>query len=425
LRQGFWQARVLTIVVASDHASINGGLAKVAIESAIGLARRGHRVIYFAGVPPVEPRLHEGGVEVVCLNQPDLLGEESTFRAATRGVWNVPAAAGLSELLRSLDARNTILHIHGWAKSLSPSIGRVVAAAPVPTVHTIHEYFLACPNGAFFNYRQQRNCPLKPLSLACVTTNCDVRAYRHKAFRVVRQAALWWVGGMPGKLRHFICISDLQRQVIEPYLPAEANIYAVANPISVEDRGPCHSENNDAFLFVGRLSAEKGAVMFAEAAQRTGVKAVFVGDGGEAGRIRSIFPEAELRGWLPPDQVLAAMRQARALVFPSLWYECQPLTTFEALANGVPVIVSDNCAGRESVQNGENGLWFESGDIEGLAGAMRRLSDPAAAAAMSREAYEGYWRAPLSLDRHLDRLEETYAFICSNPDARGVRRPQA
>ena len=53
-------------------------------------------------------------------------------------------------------------------------------------------------------------------------------------------------------------MSELQRNIIQPYLPPEAKIYSVANPISMEDRGPCGSENNDTFLFVGRLSQEKG-----------------------------------------------------------------------------------------------------------------------------------------------------------------------
>ena len=109
------------------------------------------------------------------------------------------------------------------------------------------------------------------------------------------------------------------------------------------------------------------------------------------------------------------MRTARALVFPSLWYECQPLTTYEALANGLPVIVSDNCAGREAVRNEENGLWFKSGDVDGLAAALRRLADRNVAAAMGEAAYSTYWREPLSLGRHLDKLEDTYARMRRHP----------
>jgi glycosyltransferase involved in cell wall biosynthesis len=34
---------------------------------------------------------------------------------------------------------------------------------------------------------------------------------------------------------------------------------------------------------------------------------------------------------------------------------------------GTPVIVSDACAGREAVTDGENGFWFRSGDAASLA----------------------------------------------------------
>ncbi|MBE7245076.1 MAG: glycosyltransferase family 1 protein, partial [Actinomycetospora chiangmaiensis] len=43
------------VVLVADHASINGGQAKVAIESALGLAARGVRVSLFAAVGPVDP----------------------------------------------------------------------------------------------------------------------------------------------------------------------------------------------------------------------------------------------------------------------------------------------------------------------------------------------------------------------------------
>jgi len=38
------------ILIVADHAWINGGQAKVAIESVLGLARRGHQVTFLAAV---------------------------------------------------------------------------------------------------------------------------------------------------------------------------------------------------------------------------------------------------------------------------------------------------------------------------------------------------------------------------------------
>jgi glycosyltransferase involved in cell wall biosynthesis len=73
------------------------------------------------------------------------------------------------------------------------------------------------------------------------------------------------------------------------------------------------------------------------------------------------------------------------------------------------VIVSDVCAGREAVENGENGLWFRSADADSLADALRTLRDDDTAARMSAAAWCRYWAEPLTLARHLDATENVYA----------------
>ena len=65
----------LTIVIVLDHASITGGPAKVAFDSANGLRRAGHNPILFAACGPIDPALKQGGVEIVCLDQTDILND--------------------------------------------------------------------------------------------------------------------------------------------------------------------------------------------------------------------------------------------------------------------------------------------------------------------------------------------------------------
>ena len=103
------------------------------------------------------------------------------------------------------------------------------------------------------------------------------------------------------------------------------------------------------------------------------------------------------------------MRAARALALPSLWYEGQPLAALEAKAMGTPVIVSDVCAGRETIDDGVSGLWFKSGNVEALAAALAQILDDALVARLSRAAYQDYWRAPPTQDAHVERLMAIYA----------------
>jgi glycosyltransferase involved in cell wall biosynthesis len=135
---------------------------------------------------------------------------------------------------------------------------------------------------------------------------------------------------------------------------------------------------------------------------------VFIGDGPIAPRLREQYPEARLLGWLEPAAVRAAMRAARTLVFPSLWYEGLGLTALEAKAMGTPVIVSDICAAREQIADGAEGLWFTSGDAASLASALERVKDDALVARLSRAAYESCWREPPTLARHVEQTLAVY-----------------
>ena len=409
-------------VLVLDHAYVNGGQAKVAIQSALGLRARGHRVTLFAAVGPIDPALPAAGVEVVCLGQDDIKTTRSPLVFAAQAIWNTRAAAALGEHLAGLDPRDTVVHVHGWAQSLSPAIGPAIARSRLPAAYTMHEFFLVCPNGGFYDYPAEAICHRTPMSMACVTRNCDARSYPRKVARVIRHAGLEHVSRMRETIRHVVLISELQREVAARYFPATTRFHRIDNPIAVENPGPKPEGPLGPTVFVGRLSREKGVHVLAEAARIAGVPLRLVGDGPAVAEIRAGYPEAEMLGWRDAAGVREAMRGARALAFPSVWYEGQPLTVLESLALGTPVLVSDACAGREAVADGETGLWFRSGDPESLAGALRRLADDGTARAMGEAARRRYWAAPLTLERHVDRIVDLYSQIIAEVIATSARR---
>jgi glycosyltransferase involved in cell wall biosynthesis len=96
-----------------------------------------------------------------------------------------------------------------------------------------------------------------------------------------------------------------------------------------------------------------------------------------------------------------AIRAARALVFPWLWYEGQPLTVLEGKGLGTPVIVADRCAGREEIEDGVSGLWFTAADADSLAEAINAIRDDALVVRLSAAAYTNFWSDPPTLQRHV------------------------
>ena len=395
-------------IVVYDYGFINGGAAQVAIASALALQRAGVRVDYFCAVGPVAPSFQDSGVRVHCLAQPDVLSDPNRLAAATRGLWNLTAAQKLRELLETCDPRSTIVHVHGWTKALSASIFGVIEERGIPLVTTLHEFFTVCPNGGFFDYQRQEICTRRALGADCLTTHCDARSYAQKVWRVARLGIAQTAGRIPSGMRDVIFISALSRQLLEPYFPSTTRWHSVRNPVEIEAQPRARAEDNRRFLFVGRLSPEKGAELFAAAAVAAGVPARIVGDGELRASIAGRFPSVESLGWLKPAEVCREIRACRALVFPSVWYETQGLVVQEALANGVPVIVADRTAAREAVRDGHNGLLFQQGDQASLTSAFLRLADDATVAALSHNAHTDYWSSPPTLTAHVERLLAVY-----------------
>ena len=181
---------------------------------------------------------------------------------------------------------------------------------------------------------------------------------------------------------------------------------------------------NDLFVFAGRLVPEKGPRLFAEAARRAGVKAVFVGDGELRAELARDFPEATITGWQTPAEVNGWLRRARALVFASTWYETLGLVVVEAAANGVPTIVADGCAASEFVADGERGRHFQHGSVEALAARLAELrDDPAGAARLGRAAYDWYWQRPWSAEAHADELLAVYDAVLPRAEEVSVALP--
>lgn len=408
------------IIVVNDYAHVNGGAAQVAIASAIGLVSRGYSVTCFAGVEPVDPALSSSDVRLETLGMTELLGRSNRVAAAIEGMHSPLAKRRMEQLLATAEPAETIMHVHGWSKAITSSIVPAAVRRGIPVVLTLHDYFAACPNGGFYDYQAQQICTRKPLSIDCCLTNCDKRSYGQKVWRVARQVAQQQ-NGIPSAVSHFAAVSHFSARIMRPLLPADRPITVVPNPITCQKAPPAMPEENSPFLFVGRLEPEKGGMLFAEAVRQASVRGVIIGTGSEAEHISRTYPEIDLKGWRARDEVLSVMRSARALVFPSAWYETQGMVVLEAAACGVPAIVSDVTAASELIADGETGFLFRSGKAEALAASMRKMLDQTVAGALGSNAYNRFWQSPPTLDRHLDALEALYRQVWEEVAA-GVRK---
>jgi glycosyltransferase involved in cell wall biosynthesis len=400
----------MPIVIGTDFGFVNGGAGAVALGSAKGLARRGHDVRLFTAIGPIDADLlATPGLRHECLEQLNVWEDPNVAGAALRGLWNTSAHQRLRRLLDDCHPAQTVFHLHSWTKALSPSVIHAALSRDVAVVVTLHDYFSVCPTGTLFNHPQERICELRPMSRACVTCNCDSRSYAHKLWRVARHA-IQTAAGLSHQVHDLIVVSEASARVFRPLLPSQTRLHHVPNFVEVRYGPPTRVEDNEAIVYAGRLSPEKGAALLAASAAPLDVPLVFIGDGPERDAVKRLCPRAEITGWLDSGAVHQRLQGcARALAFPSIWYETQGLVVAEAAALGIPTIVPDTCAARDWVEHGISGLWFRGGDERDLREKSALLvGDPSLARRLGGAAHARFWAAPPTLDSHLATLERVY-----------------
>ena len=170
------------------------------------------------------------------------------------------------------------------------------------------------------------------------------------------------------------------------------------------------------FLFIGRLSPEKGGEVAARAARVAGVPIAFCGDGECRDAVSRANPDALMLGWLQEEELRSWMRRARCVLFPSLWYECYPLVVVDALRLGLPVVVSKECVAASSITAGVNGLHAPAGDVQAWADAISLLRSDDLVRAMSEAAFEAGDKLLCERD-YTSRLIEIYEKALSRKHA--------
>jgi glycosyltransferase involved in cell wall biosynthesis len=418
----------VNVVVVNDAACIRGGADRVAIDSARALADAGHKVTLFAAFGPVESALQaHPGISVRCVGTGWIRHGQTSPSAAWRGLWNSKASRQIKELLSTLDPNTTIVHVHLYSSALSASVLEAAVGTGFCTVLTLHDYFITCPNGAYFVFPKAEICERRALSRSCLACNCDSRKRLHKVWRLARTFLQNRIANIPQRLAAYVAVSNACASLARRDLPRNARIEVIHNMVSVAQRPAVDVSRNRSLVFLGRLESYKGPQLLAHAASQLRLPVIFCGTGPMEPELRRICPDAVFTGWLRPEQAMEVLEKARALVFPSVYRETFGLSAAEALARGIPVVVSKATAAEEFVVHGENGLLFEHNSVDDLVEQLAKLSDPDLAGRLGKQAYGRYWDNPLTVDRHVAQLTDFYrSVLATNPspvaNLRSMRR---
>src|SRR5258708_7344485 len=269
----------MRIVIVCDPGHVDGGAAKVAITSARGLAESGTPVDYVCSFGPFAPELEHAKIRVPSLNLASVCTQSNPVAAAAKGLGSGRARQKLENILTPLAGEDPVVHFHQWTKSFSPSVLAAPARLGMPAIVSLHDYFLACPNGAYYHFSGAKPCTRTPLSGACLAAACDRSGTLHKAVRMARQVATARTLEQAGAGLSVLSVSPFAERVIDSFIPPDHRRFVVRSPIDIEKTEPVRVAENTQFVFVGRMTEEKGVRQLAAAARQANLPVTFVGGG--------------------------------------------------------------------------------------------------------------------------------------------------
>lgn len=395
------------VVQINDLSDPKGGASKLAVLAACELRQRGHSVTFMTGDAGVSSALLGAGVDIVALGQQRLLAS-GRAKALVDGIWNRAAHRMVRQWILRHDTPGTVYHLHGWAQILSPSIFAALEPVRDRLVISAHDFFLACPNGAFAIMKSGKICPHKPLGLSCLTTPCDRNGSLQKAWRTTRQVVQRHAY-RPTQSPPVLAIHNAMADYLTRCgIPADS-VITVPNPVDPYSDARIPAEHNREVLFVGRLEQTKGADLAAAAAAEAGAPLTIIGDGPLAATIQALHPTAKMLGRCSPQEIRSHAAKARMLVVPSRYPEPFGLVAIEAAWSGLPILIADTALlSRDLVDSGA-ALAVNPRDTSALAKTIGRLCrEDDTVHRMSVAAFERTRHLAFTQNQWVDRLESLF-----------------
>lgn len=366
--------------------------------------------------------LHSAGYTVFPLyfdNQ--AAGIKSVFQYPFQLFFNLSAFYKVYRLVKKHHIQ--MVHVHNFYYRASPSIFWAAKAAGANTLLTLHNYRLFCLNG--FMYYDNQPC---------------TRCYDEKSFSAGIQRKCFKDSGIfsrilaasygfhkklqtfSKKIDRFVVINPLQEQFLLNSGISKEKIFAKPNfLLGFPDTAPIpFASRADFYLYVGRLSEEKGIRDLVEAFLENGKPLIIVGDGPLAAWVQEQIQEIatakgqsniEYLAAVPRESLAQLYQSCAALILPSRWFEGQPMTVIEAQSHGTIVIAADSDNMRGMIRHEEDGYLYAINPVNQLNEVIsifearsRETKD-----ALSKAAY-GRFQRSYTINQHINALKLLYHF---------------
>lgn len=178
-----------------------------------------------------------------------------------------------------------------------------------------------------------------------------------------------WDASTANRVDHYVANSRyIARRIKKTYGKPSDVIYP---PVDV-DKFTLREAKEEFYLTASRMVPYKKIDLIVEAFSQTDKKLLVIGDGPDMAKIKSkAGKNVELLGFADDETMADLMGRAKAFVFAA--EEDFGITPVEAQACGTPVICFGRGGARETVRDGESGLYFMEQNAKELLAAVAKF----------------------------------------------------
>ena len=336
---------------------------------------------------------------------------------AEKVIFSIEARRKLSKLIDHTSP--DIAHAHNIYHHISPSILGLLRRRKIPTVLTLHDLKLACP--AYKMLTHDGVCErCKPNKLHYVLRHkCIKNSLALSTLVFMESVVHYLLKSYENNIDRFIVPSRFYLEKMVEWGWDRERFSYISNFVDCGLYRPEYKVGRP-FVFFGRLSLEKGLHTFINAAAAAQVPIQLAGTGPEEQGLKELAAQTgadiAFLGYRTGEDLFDVVRNARAVVLPSEWYENAPLSVMESYALGKPVIGADIGGIPELIRNGETGATFESGSVDDLTETLRHFMDLSHEELQSMGRQGRAWmESEFTPEKHSERLLSLYAEVGGPP----------
>jgi glycosyltransferase involved in cell wall biosynthesis len=352
------------------------------------LEEHGHEVRIFSMHHPKNSKYTYEKDFVSYIDFPEELakkGLKSKIRAFTRMLYSKETRIKFKKILKEF--KPDVIHMHNIHKHLTSSIILEANKQKIPVVWTLHDYNLICANISFLSNgkiceRCKQHRYLGPLMEKCYKRSISASAI------LSAENLIYDLENVKRRISTFISPSKFLKNKFLEYGYPEDKIVVLPysypkNDTAIQQYASTSNKINKYYLYIGRLSPEKGIDTLCEAAKIAGVKLIIAGEGPNKEYLKSKCDCEKISfvGHKTGKELIELRKNAWFVVVPSEWYENYPFSIIESFSDAVPVIGANIGGIPELVKDKNTGYLFESKNVEQL---VKILSTTAKMSSTSR-----------------------------------------